>query len=73
MDRGCYETVAPPCYANCDGSIVPPVLNVNDFGCFLARFAAADPYANCDGSTAAPVLNVNDFACFLNSFAIGCP
>jgi hypothetical protein len=61
------------CYANCDGSTAAPVLNVNDFTCFLNRFAAGDPYANCDGSTAAPVLNVNDFTCFMNQFAVGCP
>src|SRR5262245_26370556 len=24
----------PPCYANCDGSSVAPILNVNDFICF---------------------------------------
>src|SRR5262245_54852489 len=39
------------CYANCDGSTVPPVLNVADFACFLNRFAAGDSYANCDWST----------------------
>lgn len=60
------------CYANCDGSTTAPVLNVNDFVCFLNRFAAANPYANCDESTASPVLNVLDFACFLNRFAAGC-
>ncbi|MFN0132722.1 MAG: GC-type dockerin domain-anchored protein [Phycisphaerales bacterium] len=61
------------CYANCDGSVVPPILNVNDFACFLNRFSAGDDYANCDGSTTPPVLNVNDFSCFLNQFAAGCP
>jgi serine protease AprX len=60
------------CYANCDGSAVPPILNVADFTCFLAKFAAGDPYANCDGSTEPPVLNVADFACFLAEFAAGC-
>ena len=60
------------CYANCDGSTLSPVLNVNDFTCFLNRFAAGEAYANCDGSTTAPVLNVNDFTCFLNRFAAGC-
>ena len=65
--------VSLPCYANCDGSTTAPVLNVNDFTCFLNRFAAGDTYANCDGSTTAPVLNVNDFTCFLNAFAQGCP
>jgi parallel beta-helix repeat protein len=61
------------CYANCDCSAIPPLLNVGDFTCFLQRFAAADPYANCDGSTAPPVLNVADFTCFLQRFAAGCP
>ncbi|MFN0132661.1 MAG: GC-type dockerin domain-anchored protein [Phycisphaerales bacterium] len=62
-----------PCYANCDGSSLAPILNVNDSGCFLNRFAVGDPYANCDGSSAVPILNVNDFLCFLNTFAVGCP
>jgi hypothetical protein len=61
------------CYANCDGSTTAPILNVQDFACFLNRFASADPYANCDHSTAPPVLNVQDFSCFLNAFAAGCP
>jgi hypothetical protein len=65
--------VGSSCYANCDGSASVPVLNVNDFTCFLNRFGAGEPYANCDGSTAAPVLNVNDFVCFLGKFAAGCP
>ena len=30
----------PPCYANCDGSTSQPILNVNDFICFQAKFAA---------------------------------
>ena len=64
---------ACPCYANCDGSTAAPMLNVNDFVCFLNRFAQADPWANCDASTVAPALNVNDFTCFLNRYAAGCP
>jgi hypothetical protein len=60
------------CYANCDNSTTPPVLNVIDFLCFLNRFAQNDPWANCDGSTIAPVLNVNDFICFQGRFAAGC-
>jgi hypothetical protein len=60
------------CYANCDNSTTPPVLNVLDFSCFLNRFAAGDTWANCDQSTTPPVLNVLDFACFLNAFAAGC-
>ena len=61
------------CYANCDGSTTPPVLNVLDFACFLNQFSSGSQAANCDGSTASPSLNVLDFACFLNSFAGGCP
>lgn len=61
-----------PCYANCDGSTIPPVINIADFACFLNRFASGNSYANCDGSTTPPVLNVQDFSCFLNAFAAGC-
>ncbi|MFN0133237.1 MAG: GC-type dockerin domain-anchored protein [Phycisphaerales bacterium] len=61
------------CYANCDGSTTSPILNINDFTCFLNAFAAGDPGANCDGSTATPTLNINDFTCFVNAFAAGCP
>jgi hypothetical protein len=63
-----------PCYANCDNSTEPPVLNVLDFNCFLNAFNAGTPYANCDGSTTPPILNVLDFNCFLNRFtaAAGC-
>ena len=63
---------AGSCYPNCDGSTAQPLLNVNDFQCFLNKFAAADPYANCDGSTTPPVLNINDFQCYINKFAAGC-
>jgi murein tripeptide amidase MpaA len=61
------------CYPNCDGSTTAPILNVNDFTCFLQKFSTGDTYANCDGSTSAPVLNVSDFTCFLQKFAAGCP
>lgn len=61
------------CYANCDGSTSPPILNVNDFQCFLNAFASGNLYTNCDASTSSPVLNVNDFQCFLNAYAMGCP
>ncbi|MFN0133822.1 MAG: GC-type dockerin domain-anchored protein [Phycisphaerales bacterium] len=64
--------IAPACYANCDGSTITPILNVNDFVCFNNLFAAGDSAANCDGSTTTPILNVNDFVCFLNAFATGC-
>ena len=67
-----YLFGTPGCYPNCDGSTTAPVLTVNDFTCFLNRFAAGSAYANCDGSTTAPVLNVNDFVCFINRFGAGC-
>lgn len=63
---------APTCYANCDGTTTAPILNINDFQCFINLYAAGNPYANCDGSTSPPTLNVNDFQCFLNKFAAGC-
>ncbi|MFN0134049.1 MAG: GC-type dockerin domain-anchored protein [Phycisphaerales bacterium] len=67
-----FRAAGAPCYANCDQSTTPPVLNINDFSCFLNRFASGSPYANCDLSTTPPVLNVNDFSCFVNRFAAGC-
>jgi hypothetical protein len=66
------EFRACTCYPNCDSSATLPVLNINDFQCFLNKFAANDPYANCDHSTTPPTLNINDFQCFLNAFAAGC-
>jgi len=70
-----YATLAAPplCYANCDASTTPPILNVADFSCFLTRYAGGDAYANCDGSVQPPVLNVADFSCFLVKYAAGCP
>jgi hypothetical protein len=65
-------TCSTPCYPNCDQSTQPPILNANDFQCFLNKFAAADSYANCDQSTQPPILNANDFQCFLNKYAAGC-
>lgn len=60
------------CYANCDGSAPPPVLNVADLSCFLKRFGEGDPRANCDGGMIPPVLNIADFTCMLQRFAEGC-
>jgi len=74
VDLGAYEFQAPAaCYANCDQSTAVPALNVNDFICFQAAFAAGASYANCDLSTAVPLLNVNDFICFQSAFVSGCP
>jgi hypothetical protein len=70
------------CYPNCDESTVAPILNVDDFTCFINSYASAQGlppaqqlthYANCDGSTVHPVLNVDDFTCFINQYAQGCP
>jgi hypothetical protein len=70
------------CYANCDASTVQPILNVDDFTCFINEYAAGQAlppsqqvtsYANCDQSTIAPALNVDDFTCFINEYAVGCP
>jgi hypothetical protein len=66
-------SACPKCRANCDGSVVAPILNVNDFVCFMSTYAAGDAAANCDGSTTVPVLNINDFVCFVGAFAAGCP
>ncbi len=71
-DGGFWNFPGAACYPNCDASSIAPILNVNDFQCFLNRFASADPSANCDHSTTSPTLNVNDFQCFLNAFAAGC-
>jgi hypothetical protein len=84
---GRHQVVAiRDCYANCDGSTTAPILNIDDFTCFINEFALAmsqlptlsQPmqwmqYANCDGSTTAPILNIDDFTCFINEFARGCP
>lgn len=73
VDLGAFEFQGTTCYANCDNSTAEPILNVEDFTCFINRFAAGDPYANCDGSTTEPILNVEDFTCFINAFVQGCP
>jgi hypothetical protein len=73
---------AQTCYANCDNSTTDPILNVEDFICFVSKFADGQllpheeqitHYSNCDGSTTTPVLNVEDFLCFVAAFAAGCP
>jgi hypothetical protein len=82
LDNVRVYTEPAACYPNCDGSTVQPILNVDDFTCFINDFALGQSlppaqqvasYANCDGSTIAPVLNVDDFTCFINAFAGGCP
>jgi uncharacterized membrane protein len=72
QNEGWIARLGQACYPNCDGSTAAPILNINDFICFQAKFAAGDPYANCDASTSVPVLNINDFICFQARFAGGC-
>ncbi len=77
LSSPCGDLVSGPisltyCTANCDCSAVAPVLNANDFQCFLNSFANGLLTANCDGSTIAPLLTANDFQCFLNAYAAGC-
>ena len=62
------------CYADCDTSTGPGVLDIFDFLCFQNRFAATDPYAcDCDTSSGTAVCDIFDFLCFQNAFAAGCP
>ena len=77
-----YSAPGATCYPNCDGSTMPPAVNVGDFTCFLQQYSAGlllppaqqlTAYANCDGSTLPPVINVGDFTCFLQKYAAGCP
>lgn len=72
----------PTCYANCDGSTTAPILNIDDFTCFINEYATAlalppgqqvTAYANCDQSTTPPVVNIDDFTCFIMAYAQGCP
>jgi uncharacterized membrane protein len=71
------------CYGNCDGSTVQPILNIDDFVCFINEFAMAmqlphaqqvTHYANCDRQVGVqPILNIDDFTCFMMHYAMGCP
>ncbi len=61
------------CYANCDGSTTPPVLNVLDIACFMNRYAAGDPWADCNPGSSGPAPRAVDFLCFLDHFRAGCP
>lgn len=61
------------CYADCDTSTGPRVLDIFDFLCFGNRFAAGDPYAcDCDQSTGPGACDIFDFLCFGNAFSAGC-
>ncbi len=72
---GVYRLVPlDACYADCDPSTGPGVLDIFDFLCFGNRFSAGDPYAcDCDMSTGGGVCDIFDFLCFGNAFNAGCP
>jgi hypothetical protein len=57
------------CYADCDNSQISPRLNIDDFTCFINRFAAGDPYADCNQDS---TRDINDFHCFITRFAEQC-
>jgi len=79
---GTIYKIVPRCAVNCDGSTIPPTLNLEDFRCFLKEFrslagqpasAQVGSIANCDGNTSAPTLTAADFTCFITKFGNGCP
>jgi hypothetical protein len=57
------------CYADCDNSLSSPRVNVDDFTCFINRYAIGDPYVDCNGDG---LRTIADFHCFLARFAEGC-
>jgi Alkaline phosphatase PhoX len=62
------------CYADCDHTTGPGVLDVFDFLCFQNAFVNADPYAcDCDTTTGPLVCDMLDFICFQDTFFAGCP
>jgi hypothetical protein len=61
------QTGPAACFPDCN---LDHQLNVNDFVCFQAGFAAQNlAVADCDHNNA---LNVLDFVCFQSAFAAGC-
>jgi hypothetical protein len=57
------------CYADCDNSQVAPRLNVEDFSCFIQKFAYGDPYVDCNQDG---IRDVQDFHCFIQRFMENC-
>jgi hypothetical protein len=62
---GCHNQ----CYADCDNSLTHPRLNVEDFSCFINKFAIDDPYADCNQDG---LRTIADFACFIQRFNENC-
>jgi hypothetical protein len=66
FDNIVFEPITS-CYPDCNSD---HALNVNDFVCFQAGFAASNlQVADCNHDN---TLNVNDFVCFQSAFAAGC-
>ena len=62
------------CYADCDQSTGPGVLDIFDFLCFQNDFVTGNSYAcDCDTSTGPLVCDMLDFLCFQSAFVAGCP
>jgi hypothetical protein len=62
---GCHNQ----CYADCDNSRVAPRLNVEDFSCFIQKFAYGNPYVDCNQDG---IRDVQDFHCFIERFMENC-
>ncbi len=74
VDMGAYEFQGESCYADCDQSTGPGVLDLFDFLCFQGSFVSGEPYAcDCDTSTGPLVCDLFDFLCFQGAFVGGCP
>ena len=74
VDMGAYEFQGESCYADCDQSTGPGILDLFDFLCFQNSFVNGEPYAcDCDTSTGNGVCDLFDFLCFQNAFVGGCP
>ena len=72
--KGGGEASGMTCYADCDQSIGPGVLDIFDFLCFQNSFVNSEPYAcDCDITTGPLVCDLFDFLCFQDAFVAGCP
>ena len=57
------------CYADCDWSTGPGILDIFDFLCFQNAFVTGEPYAcNCEIVSGLGVCDIFDFLCFQNRF-----
>ncbi len=66
-------TLTVTCFADCDVTTGPGVLDVFDFLCWLNEYFRETPYAcECDLSTGPGVCDIFDYVCFGNAFSAGC-